>query len=101
MERKGRKKTAASGRSLTERENVEKALAESARRYRDLLENSGTRVVIVDRSGRYLRVNQGAASVLGKTEEEVVGKSMFDLLPRDTAQRCLDFRLFVDLSTAI
>jgi PAS domain S-box-containing protein len=48
-------------------------------------------VVIVDRHGRYELVNQVAAAQFGKPAREIVGKTMFDLLPHDTAQAYLDF----------
>ena len=75
---------------VTERKREEFRLAQSMQRYRDLLENAGVGVLIVDRSGTYLMANSKAADGLGKTPEEVVGRSMFDLLPREVAAKYLE-----------
>jgi PAS domain S-box-containing protein len=61
-----------------------------ARRYRDLYENSGTGIIIIDEKGRYLLANKKAAAGFGKSPDEVIGKSMFDLLPQETAQKYLE-----------
>ena len=60
-------------------------------RYRDLFENSGTGIIIVDENGKFLLVNKIAASGFGRLPIQVAGKSMFDLLPRETAEHYLAF----------
>ncbi|MGO8702967.1 MAG: PAS domain S-box protein [Candidatus Brocadiia bacterium] len=75
--------------NITERKLADKEKAQSAMRYRDLFENSGTGIVIVDQDGRYLMMNKIAAARMGKRPEEVSGKSMFDLLPVATARKYL------------
>ena len=57
-------------------------IGQLSRRYRDLYENSGTGIIIIDEKGRYLLANKKAAAGFGKSPDEVIGKSMFDLLPR-------------------
>ena len=78
-------------KDISGRKWAEKDRAQSAERYRQLFENSGTGVIIVDKDGRYLMVNKVAAAKFRMPPEEVVGKSMFDLLPAATARRHLDF----------
>jgi PAS domain S-box-containing protein len=58
-------------------------------RYQDLVENSGTGIVMVDVEGRYLMVNKRAAAMFGRPAEEIVGKTMFDLLTPDAAAKYL------------
>lgn len=78
-------------RDITERRSAERSLAQASDRYRDLFENSGTGVIIVDRQGRYLMVNRNAAARFARPPEEVVGQSVFDLLPEAAARRHVEF----------
>ena len=77
-------------RDITERKKMEEQLKLSESRYRDLFENSGTSIMIVDRHGKYLLVNRAAAKVIGRLQDEITGKSMFDLLPEATAKKYLE-----------
>ena len=54
--------------------------------------------MFIDRFGRYLMANKKAAGGFEKTPEEVVGKTMFDLLPKETASKYLEAnRRFMDV----
>jgi len=77
-------------RDITERKQMEEQLKLSESRYKDLFENSGTSILIVDQHGKYLLVNRTAAKVFGKSPEEMIGKSMFDLLPEATVKKYLE-----------
>ncbi len=79
----------AAARDITDRKLVEERLRESESRYKELFEYSGTSIVIVDRDGKYLMVNRVAAERFGRSEEEIIGKSMFDLLPQVMANKYL------------
>ena len=65
-------------------------LVQFPRRYQDLFENSGTNICILDENGKYLLVNRKAAVNFGRSVEEVVGRTMFDLLPTELASQYLD-----------
>ena len=78
-------------RNAIERKQVERQLTQSNDRYRQLFENSGTGVIIVDENGRYILANKIAAANLGKTPDEVIGGSMLDFLSREQAEKYLDF----------
>ena len=77
-------------RNITERKLAEGRLVESESRYKVLIENSGTGIVIIDGNGTYQYANKKAADWFGGGQEEIVGKSMFDLLPYQTAQNYLE-----------
>ncbi|HVR86833.1 MAG TPA: PAS domain-containing protein, partial [Planctomycetota bacterium] len=45
-------------------------------------------VFVKDRAGRFLLVNEAGANILGKTVDEVIGKTDADLLPESVARSC-------------
>lgn len=59
-------------------------------KFRALFENSGTSIVIVDIEGIYHMVNSQAAKYLGATPEEIIGQSIHDFLPPETAEKYLE-----------
>lgn len=59
-------------------------------KFRVLFENSGTSMVIVDEEGFFHLVNSKAARQFGYDVNEIVGKSLFDFLSIETAQKYLD-----------
>jgi PAS domain S-box-containing protein len=61
-----------------------------AENYASLVENVGATIIVIDGEGRYLLVNQKAAANMGYTPAEIVGRTMADILPRETAERYLE-----------
>jgi len=59
-------------------------------KFRELFENSGTSIVILDERGIYQLVNSLAAKQLGHKADEIAGRSMFDFLPHETATKYLE-----------
>jgi PAS domain S-box-containing protein len=76
---------------IAERKSTEAALKESEARYKELFEHSGSGIIIINHDGKYLLVNNKAAQQFGMPPEDIVGKSMFDLLPHDTAKKYLEW----------
>jgi len=64
-------------------------LEKSEEKYRAIIENSGTGIVIIDRQGTYLLVNKKAAALMGAPPDAIIGKTMSDFLPEDTARHYL------------
>lgn len=75
---------------IIERKRSEEQLRDAEQRYKTLLENTGTGIVIVDRQGVYQLVNQRAAEKMGAQPEDIAGKSMFDFLSQEMAQKYLE-----------
>jgi diguanylate cyclase (GGDEF)-like protein/PAS domain S-box-containing protein len=66
---------------------VQRALNERERRYHLLADNIADIVVLLDRNGNMLLVSQSMHSILGRTPDELIGKSCFELIhPADVAQ---------------
>jgi PAS domain S-box-containing protein len=75
---------------ISDRKHAEEQLRHSEERYKTLLENTGTGIVILDRDGVYLSVNQRAADRMGARPEDIIGRSLFDFFPQETAQWYLE-----------
>jgi PAS domain S-box-containing protein len=76
---------------ITYNKSVERELKQTAERYRELFENSGTGILIIDDRGTYLMANVKAAAFFGKLPEELIGRSMFEFLAPDNARQHLEF----------
>src|SRR2546422_7191829 len=73
----------------TRRKATEDALRESEKWYRTIVETAGEGIGIRDDDGRITFVNARLAAMLGYTVEELVGRSLFDLLDEAGRARAL------------
>jgi len=69
------------------RERLEHQLRESEEKYRTVVESAGETIAIVDEHGKFLFMNGTAARALGGTAADFIGKTMWDLFPRNIADR--------------
>jgi PAS domain S-box-containing protein len=72
---------------MHERDRAETLLRASAQRFRNLVESTNDLLWETDRQGRYSYVSPQIEALLGYTPEEVLGRTPFDLMPRDEAAR--------------
>jgi diguanylate cyclase (GGDEF)-like protein/PAS domain S-box-containing protein len=70
-------------RDVTERKQTERALAHSARQYRDLAEQASDVVSRSDADGIYTYVSPASARVYGRPPEQMVGRSVFEFMHPD------------------
>lgn len=77
----------AAQQELAERMRVEAALRESEERSRTLLASLPQRVFFKDRDCRFVTVNQSFAEDLGRSPEDLIGKSDHDLFPARFADK--------------
>lgn len=63
------------------------ALEESRTRARDLVEQASDGIFTADLEGRYVDVNEAGCRLLGRPREEIVGKTIFDFIPPEDAER--------------
>ncbi|OGW47766.1 MAG: hypothetical protein A2078_13160 [Nitrospirae bacterium GWC2_57_9] len=69
---------------ITERRNFEELLLESEKRYLDLAESS-PEAIVVQQDGKCIYVNYAGLALFGaKSRGELLGKNIFDLVPRST-----------------
>jgi PAS domain S-box-containing protein len=66
---------------ITERKRVEGALVESEEKYRSLVECAADAIVTADSSGNITDWNKQAEIFFGYTAEEILGKSIFTIIP--------------------
>lgn len=71
---------------ITERKFVEIELAEKQRLLEDVIENSGTLIVIKDRDGAYLLINSKWEEITGLKRETTLGKTDMMLFPVEVAK---------------
>ncbi len=82
----GRKGAAAIVASdITDQKRACDALRESEERYRTLVESSLDAICVVDEDGIFRFVNSAAARMAGRKVQEIVGRSLRDVFPKETA----------------
>ena len=72
---------------ITSQKQVERALLESERRFRDVADISADWIWEVDTDGRYTYASESVRKLLGYAPEEIIGKTAFDLMPAEEAAR--------------
>lgn len=71
------------GRDITYERNRELKLAESEEKLRVFFENSQGLMCTHDLEGNFLSVNSSGAGILGYTVEEILSRSLFDIVPQE------------------
>jgi PAS domain S-box-containing protein len=74
-------------RDITERKQAELRLRESEEAMKSLLNATSELACLIDIRGTIIAANAILAQRLGKQLDDLVGQNIFDLFPKDTAQR--------------
>jgi len=72
---------------ITERKSTEQAQCENAHHFRALVETTSDWVWEIDRDGCYTYASPRVTDLLGYHPDEVLGKTPFDLMPREEVAR--------------
>ena len=72
---------------ITERKLAEDALRRSEEHFRILVEQASDGIFIADQQGKYLDVNTAGAEMLGLTREEVLERSISDVVAEEESER--------------
>ena len=70
---------------ITETKKAEEKLKASKAKLKSIIENSTDQVFMIDKNLRYLLVNPTLAKLLGMPPEEIIGKSISEVYPPETA----------------
>ncbi len=79
---KGEQKVFITIKDITERKRAEEALRESEERFRLLVETASEGIVILDRNGTIVEINESALKLSGFKREDVIGKNFIRFIPQ-------------------
>lgn len=82
----------ASVRDVTERQRTTEALRRSELLLRELVDQAPDGIFVADLEGRYTDVNAAACRMLGFTREELIGKTIMDIIPPEEVPRLHEAR---------
>ncbi len=74
-------------RDITARQQAEEALRQSETRYRTLVESVDDGVFVKDAQGRFIAVNSEQAKRMGRTKEEIIGHTAWEVYPPEFARQ--------------
>jgi PAS domain S-box-containing protein len=69
---------------------AESALRDSEHRYRIFIDSMDDMVFLKDNKFRYIVINNALEKYFGTSEDKIIGKTDFDLMPVPLAEQCLD-----------
>ena len=72
---------------VSERCKAERAVADQLRFIEQLVDTIPSPVFFKDESGRYLGCNAAFEDYLGQTRDQIIGRSVYDIAPKDLADR--------------
>lgn len=72
--------------NVKNRKKADDTLRESRQFLSDIIDNNGSIIFVKDREGKYLTVNSKWNEIIGISTENTIGKTDFDLFPKETAQ---------------
>ncbi len=75
---------------MTEYKKIELNLRQSEERYRTLFQSSPDLIALVDGKGKFITANPAMAGSFGISQEEMVGKTFFELMPEVVARHRLE-----------
>ena len=87
LEEKVKERTVALEKEITERTQAQRALQESDKKFRDLVEYTNDVIWEMDQDGVYSYISPQVEHILGYRPEELIGKTLFDFMPDEEQER--------------
>ncbi|WP_397333973.1 PAS domain S-box protein [Nostoc sp. FACHB-152] len=72
-------------RDITARKQAETALRETQQQLQAILDHSPTAIYVIDTDNKYVLINRHGTQLLNRTQEQIIGTSMYDILPKEIA----------------
>ena len=79
-------------------EQSSKALQKSEKKFRDIVESTSDWIWEVDKNGVYTYASPNVTKLLGYEPKDIIGKTVFDLMPPDEAKRVGE--IFTDIANS-
>lgn len=79
-----------------DRKRLQINLSESEEKYRSLIELAPESIFIADKTGKYIEVNEAACNLLKYSKEEIVGKTIIDLIPEEENERLENSKKYME-----
>jgi len=73
------------GQDITERKKLENLLQAKSKEQEVILDSAPSMIFYKDKKNRFLRVNKAFGNSMGLSKEQLEGKSLFDIYPKDQA----------------
>ncbi len=70
---------------ITERKQAEEAIRERERLFQDVIDGSPSPIFLKDRDGKFITINASLERMLGMSREDIIGKTDYDIAPREVA----------------
>ncbi len=70
---------------ITERKRAEDALRDNIRLLDDVIDGSTSPIFLKDRDGKFITINASLERMLGKSRQELKGKTDYDIAPKEVA----------------
>ena len=72
---------------ITEKKRLEQVIRQSEDKYRTLVESAGESIATINKEGVFLFMNESGAERLGGKPEDYIGKTMWDVFPKEIADQ--------------
>jgi len=86
LEQRVKQRTAELEKEIEERKHIQETLRKSEERFRDISYSMADCIWELDSKGKYTFISDTAKQIIGYDPEELIGKTLFDLMPEDEAR---------------
>ena len=82
---------------ITRKKESEEKFKKIHKELKIILDSSPSMIWIKDKKGKYLQINRTFSNIIGLSQENIIGKTDYDIFPKDLADKyCKDDRIVVN-----